>query len=201
MPRSLTFRIKKKEYLVTPQRVNRKKLYGWTEIVALDEDGRPCQLVSTDDTGSLIIAGGGTAIGILSPRGEWVERSSLKVVNEDGTPAELITSSYNSTITLTHTVTEEEFLDYSITDYYQLDNIPEEMPALIGDKIYIFDYTYLDSYETTPAFILASEGTLFMMLGYKNKFEMLCLGDCGIIDEDADDYIEIGDDDIDFTMF
>lgn len=201
MPRNLTFRIKKKEYLVTPQRVNRKKLYGWTEIVALDEDGRPCRLVSTDDTGSLIIAGGGTAIGILSPRGEWVERSSLKVVNEDGTPAELITSSYNTTITLTHTVTEEEFLDYSITDYYQLDNIPEEMPAMIGDKIYIFDYTYLDSYETTPAFILASEGTLFMMLGYKNKFEMLCLGDCGIIDEDTDDYIDIGDDDIDFTMF
>lgn len=201
MPRNLTFRIKKKEYLVMPQLVNRKKLYGWTEIVALDEDGRPCRLVNTDDTGSLIIAGGGTAIGILSPRGEWVERSSLKVVNEDGTPAELITSSYNTTITLTHTVTEEEFLDYSITDYYQLDNIPEEMPAMIGDKIYIFDYTYLDSYETTPAFILASEGTLFMMLGYKNKFEMLCLGDCGIIDEDTDDYIEIGDDDIDFTMF
>ena len=65
----------------------------------------------------------------------------------------------------------------------------------------MFDYTYLDSYETYSAFLMVSENVLFMLVGYKNKFEYLCLGDCEVIDEDQDDYIEINDDDIDFSMF
>lgn len=200
MARELTFKLKKKEFTAIPKKVERKKLYGWTEIVATDENGNPCNLVNTDDTGTIIIPKGGTSLGILSSEGEWVDRSTLKTVKTDGTPAEIIPSSYSITISLSKKVSEEEYLDHSITDFYQLTTDPSFVKA-IGDDIYIFDYIYLDGYETTPAFLMGSEGNLFMLLGYKNKFEMLCLTDCKIADEDDDDYIEVTEDDIDFTMF
>lgn len=200
MARQLTFRIKRKEYTVIPVKIDRKKLYGWTEIIALDEQGRTCNLVSTDDTGTLIIPKGGTALGMLSSDGKWVERTQLKTVRQDGSEAEIIPSSFSVVIPLKQKVTDEEFLDYSITDFYQLDNVPDDLLKAIGDDIYTFDYTYLDSYETTPAFLMVADATLFMLLGYKNRFDMLCLGECSIVDDD-DDYIEVTDDDIDFSMF
>lgn len=200
MPRQLTFKIKRKEFSIIPVKIDRKKLYGWTEINAEDENGKKCTLVTTDQTGSLIITKGGTSIGILSPENEWVDRSSLITVNEDGSPAKIKPSSYSTIIELKKKVSEEEFLDHSITDFYELTDSPAEFVKLVGNDIYIFDYTYLDSYETTPAFIMAANGILFLLSGYKNKFEYLCLGDCETIDEDNDDYMEI-DDDIDFTMF
>lgn len=200
MARQLTFRTKRKEYTVIPVKIDRKKLYGWTEIIALDEQGRTCNLVSTDDTGTLIIPKGGTALGMLSSDGKWVERTQLKTVRQDGSEAEIIPSSFSVVISLKQKVTDEEFLDYSITDFYQLDNVPDDLLKAIGDDIYTFDYTYLDSYETTPAFLMVSDATLFMLLGYKNRFDMLCLGECSIVDDD-DDYIEVTDDDIDFSMF
>lgn len=200
MARQLTFRIKRKEYTVIPVKIDRKKLYGWTEIIALDEQGRTCNLVSTDDTGTLIIPKGGTALGMLSSDGKWVERTQLKTVKQDGSEAEIIPSSFSVVIPLKQKVTDEEFLDYSITDFYQLDNVPDNLLKAIGDDIYTFDYTYLDSYETTPAFLMVADTTLFMLLGYKNRFDMLCLGECSVVDDD-DDYIEVTDDDIDFSMF
>lgn len=200
MARELKFRIKRKEYTLIPVKIDRKKLYGWTEIIALDEQGRVCNLVSTDDTGTLIIPKGGTALGMLAPDGKWVKRSQLKTVKQDGTEAEIIPSSFSVVIQLKEKVTDEEFLDYSITDFYQLNNVTDDLLKAIGGDIYTFDYTYLDSYEATPAFIMVSNGTLFMLLGYKNKFDMLCLGECSVVDDD-DDYIEVADDDIDFSMF
>lgn len=200
MARQLTFRIKRKEYTVIPVKIDRKKLYGWTEIIALDEQGRTCNLVSTDDTGTLIIPKGGTALGMLSSDGKWVERTQLQTVRQDGSEAEIIPSSFSVVISLKQKVTDEEFLDYSITDFYQLDNVPDNLLKAIGDDIYTFDYTYLDSYETTPAFLMVADATLFMLLGYKNRFDMLCLGECSVVDDD-DDYIEVTDDDIDFSMF
>lgn len=200
MARQLTFRIKRKEYTVIPVKIDRKKLYGWTEIIALDEQGRTCNLVSTDDTGTLIIPKGGTALGMLSSDGKWVERTQLKTVRQDGSEAEIIPSSFSVVIPLKQKVTDEEFLDYSITDFYQLDNVSDDLLKAIGDDIYTFDYTYLDSYETTPAFLMVADATLFMLLGYKNRFDMLCLGECSVVDDD-DDYIEVTDDDIDFSMF
>lgn len=200
MARELRLRIKRKEYPVVPIRIDRKKLYGWTEIIAQDEQGQTCRLVNTDDTGTLIIPKGGTALGILSPKGDWVERTELKSVNEDGSPAILIPSSYSKAISLRKTVADEEFLNYSITDFYQLGQVTDSLIKAVGKDIYTFDYTYLDSYETTPAFVMVSEGSLFMLLGYKNNFNMLCLGECGTA-EGGEDYIEVTDDDLDFSMF
>lgn len=200
MPRELTFRIGKKEYAAVPEKIDRKKLYGWVGILALDEEGRPCRLITTDQSGTLLIPTGGTGMAVLSSSGDWVDKSELVTVKDDGSPATIFPSSYSVVTSLDEHISLEEFLDYSITDFYLL-QADEGMRNKIGDRIYRFEYSYLDSYEPTTAFLLVADDELFMLLGYENRFEMLCLGDCEAPGEPDDDYIDVTDDDIDFSMF
>ena len=115
MARTLTFSINDAEYAASPTKIDRKKLYGWTETLALDDHGNECKLVNTDETGTYIIPKGGTGLGILSQDGKWVNRSQLQALNQDGEPAETFPSSFSVTIKLEQKVTPEEYLNHSIT--------------------------------------------------------------------------------------
>jgi hypothetical protein len=205
MARALTFKAGDREYPANPTLIDRKKLYGWTENLALDDEGNECKLVTMDESGSLIPKGG-TGLGILSPEGNWVERSQMKTVNLDGTPADLLPSSYNVTVELTEKVSEEVFLNHSINSFYQLDNIEPELIEWIGNDIYCFNYCYKDSYEGKPAFLLVAEDAeknpkLFMMIGIRNEIEMLSLEQSSFIEEDVDQEDEGDADEMDFSMF
>ncbi len=202
MARELAFIIKNKEYKANPVKIDRKKLYGWTKIVAVDDNGDECKLVSTDDTGTLIIPAGGTGLGMLSPEGKWVERSELTAVDNDGEAARLQASSFAGANKLEEKISVEEFLDHSITDFYELENSDKAFIKVIGNDIYMFEYSYHDSYEKSPAFLLVADGRLYMLTGYKNVFNMLCLGECGTPGEEEDllDYDD-STDNLDFTMF
>ena len=202
MARSLTLSIGEREFVVEPVKIDRKQLYGWSEVRAYDDAGRECMLVSTDATGTVIIPKEGIALGIMSD-GHWVERRELKVVNRDGTDAELVQSSYSRVNLLTDKVTDEEFLDCSVTGFYHLPGADADLVAAIGDDIYRFDYCYLDSYETSPAFLMTStvdgQAELFMFVGVQNDFEFIGLDDIGVGDDEAEEADE--SDDIDFAMF
>lgn len=202
MPRELRFKIKRKEFAAAVMKVDRRKLYGWTELMAADDKGNPCTLLSADESGKFIIPLGGTGIGILSDSGKWVERSELMTVNDEGKPLTLFKSSFDEVNVLQKKVTPQEFLDYDITDFYELEDPTTEMIKTVGKDIYSFQYSYNDSYSPSPAFVMAANGTLFLLVGAKNNFEFLCFGNCETIDDDEDDrLIEEGDEDIDFSMF
>ncbi|MCC8035509.1 MAG: hypothetical protein LIO77_06215 [Rikenellaceae bacterium] len=202
MARELTFKIGRKEFSASPTKIDRRKLYGWTELMAVDDEGDQCRLLTTDESGKYIIPLGGTGSGILSGDGQWVERSELQTVDAEGKPARMFPSSFNTVNVLSKKVKPEEFLDYSITDFYELTTATPDLIAAIGDRIYTFEYTYNDSYAPSPAFVMVSGETLFLMIGVKNIYEWLCFGDCENIDETHDDRIvDEGDGDIDFSMF
>ncbi|MDR3353337.1 MAG: hypothetical protein LBO00_10145 [Zoogloeaceae bacterium] len=198
MARKLTFSIGGVTHDAVPNKVERGKLYGWSETVALDDDGNECKAVSMDETGTLIIPKGGLGMGILSEDRKWVDRASLRVVTLDGEDAPLIKSSYEGVIVLEREVSAEEFLDHSITAVYQLAADPELVQA-VGEKIHAFTYSFRDSYEGSPAFVLASGGVLFMLVGYNTVFEMLSLNEFGAIEAD-EEAAEDEDDEIDFSM-
>lgn len=202
MARQLTFKIGRKEFTASPSKIDRRKLYGWTELMAVDDNGDPCNLLNADESGQYIIPLGGTGIGILSDTGEWIERSELKTVDENGKEATIYPSSFDTENVLKHKITPQEYLDYSITDFYQLVDASPEMVKAVGDAIYRFEYTYNDSYDPSPAFVLADRETLYLLIGVKNVYDWLCFGDCETIDPDHDDRIILeGDEDIDFSMF
>lgn len=199
MPRQLTFRLRRREFRATPLKIDRRRLYGWTEIEATDDAGEPCSVVSTDETGLLMIPPGGTAVGLLTPRGEWAERSELKSVTTDGKPAELLPSSYSTVIALAETVTPEVYFEHDITDFYQLTEIPDDLVGAVGDRIYTFRYCYAAGCEGSPAFVLAADGKLFLLVGERRAYEMVGYDEPGFIDPDAED--EGDAETVDFAMF
>lgn len=196
MPRQLTFAIRRSTYRATPVKVDRRKLYGRTEIEATDDAGGPCQVVSTDETGRLIIPRGGTAVGLLSPRGEWVERSELIAVDANGKPAALLPSSFDGAIALENRADPDLYLEHDITDFYLLEDAPQELVRAVGQDIFTFEYCYTSGCEGDPAFVLASGGKLFLLVGRRLRFEPVGYDEPGFVDEDAD-----ADDPVDFAMF
>jgi hypothetical protein len=205
MARELTFIVNGREHTSSPTKIDRKKLYGWTENIALDDEGNECQLVSMDESGTLIIPKGGIALGVVSGDGFWVQRSELQAVYEDGRPAELMPSSYSVPIELSKKVSVEEFLDYSIQSFYQMDGASDELINFIGNNIYSFTYCYRDSYEGKTAFLLTAvdenkNKNLFMMIGVLNEFEMIGLAQTSVIEEEPETEEE-EDTEMDFSMF
>jgi hypothetical protein len=198
MPKSLTFALNGKTFSLTPEKIDRKKIYGWQEKLALDDEGKECTLAYTDDTGVLVMPKGGVGLGIVSPEGEWVERSSLKARTLDGGDAALIPSSYDMPNELSRKVSGEEFLDYTITAAYYLGGNSAFCDAL-GDAIYTFEYIYREGYETTTAFVLQNKGSVFLLLGYDTGIEMLDLDQTADIDAE-DEGADEDEETIDFTM-
>lgn len=199
MARQLTFAIKRKKYQATPVKIDRRKLYGWTEIEATDDAGSPCEVVSADETGQLIIPRGGTAVGLLNAKGEWVERAELRTVTADGKPAKLLPSSFDREVALRQKVTSEEYLNHNITDFYELEDAPADLLKAIGQDIYTFSYCYTEGCEGFPAFVLVSGDALFLLIGQRLVFEMVGYDEPGFIDEDTED--EPADEEVDFAMF
>ncbi len=202
MARTLNFHMNGKEFSAEPTKVDRKKVYGYTEIVALDDENNECKLVSMDESGTLLIPKGGVGLGILSPELEWVERSTLKAVDTAGNDAPLIPSSYNQIIDLVEKATPEEFLDYSIKSFYQLDNISEEFLNELKSSIYAFTYSYRESYEGSKAFLIENEGIAFMLVGTLSPFEMVGLPELGVVEQPDDEEEEVDEEEeLDFSMF
>jgi len=200
MARALTFTLDGMAYAASPTKVDRKKLYGWTQTVALDDAGRECTLASMDGSGTFIIPLGGAGLGVLGPDKQWVERSSLKAVTLDGADAPLLPSSFDAPVDLARTATPDDLLDYNIVSVYELED-GDALAAALGDRIVAFDYVYRAGYTSNRAFVIGAEGAAFMLVGYKNEFEFVGLNQVDAIDEpeEADDSED--NDDIDFSMF
>lgn len=194
----LNFTLDGKEFNCEPTKVERSKIYGSTEKVILDDNDLPCKSVSMDESGTVIIPKGGTALGIVNDKMEWVTRSQLHVVNLQGEAVEQIPSSFSAPISLDKKVDAETFLDYTITTVYQLSGEFKELMAAIGNDIYTFSFNYRNSYDTNPAFLINNGEDLFMLAGYKNDFEFINLQETSVLDFEEE--AEEEDFDIDFSM-
>lgn len=201
MARTMSFSIAGRVFGVEPAKIDRRRLYGWSEVHAFDDDGNECTLVATDSSGTVIIPKDSIAMGLIDQDGRWVRRDQLKTVRLDGDDAELVESSYNRVNQL-ETASTRELLDCSVTSFYHLKDADTELIDAIGEDIYRFDYCYLKSYETSPGFLLVCEvdgnKELFMFIGTANHFEFIGLDELAVADEIDDDD---GDGDIDFSMF
>ena len=201
MAKPLTFNLGGNEYSLEPVRLDRKKLYGWTDKLVLDAGGNSCEAASLDETGTLLIPKGGSGIGIWDEKGQWVDRAQLVPTRPDGKVAEKIPSSFSAPIKLKETVTLEEFLDHKITAIYTMqgeENCPDFVKA-VSEAIYTFPFNYREGYQENTAFIVESQGELFVLVGQKMEFEFVGLEQAGLIDETEEDALE-GEESMDFSM-
>lgn len=203
MAKPLSFVFKNTEYQLEPVKLERKKLYGWTEKAVYDPDGQNCKLISIDATGSVLIPSGGLGQGIVDEQGCWVERSELMVVDVDGNPAAILPSSFDAPIQLEQTVTVEDFLDHYITAIYTMqgeENCPDFVKAIAEGPIYTFDFNYRASHDPSAAFLMENGGEVFLLVGKKGQFDFVGLDQAGFLEDDLGDEESDDDDSFDFGM-
>ncbi len=203
MAKELIFSIDGQEYPFGIRKLDRKKLYGWKETVAVDKEHNECIKATLDATGSFVIPKGGIALGTVDSAGDWVESSAIRAVTSSGEEAPKIQSSFDAPIELLKTVPVETYLDYFIDTVYILES-EGDYAALAAQikgsgEVYQFIFSYRTDYQASDAFLIESNGTLFVLAGKKCEFEYLGLEEISEVSEEVEDD-EFGDDDFDFGM-
>lgn len=141
MAKELLFNLCGATYGSTPIKLERKKLYGWTSLVATSRNGDVCNSAYLSPDDALIIPSGGLKLGTVNEDGCWIEKSDLTAYSEDGAQVlPLYPSSFDASIELNQKATAQEFLDNEWESVYKLANA--DLSAAVGDDIYRFCFSY-----------------------------------------------------------
>jgi hypothetical protein len=197
MAKELKFTIAGTEYGAAPVKLERKKIYGWSDLVATDKSGEVCDSVYLSIDDALLVPSGGYKQGTVDDSGRWVEKSELTACDKDGNPLPQLASSFDAVIELKEKVSAEEFLDNDWEAVYQLVN--PDLAAAIGNDIYIFDFCYRAGVNHNYGYLMNATGGLFLFAGDKQEFPLLSLVEQTVIDEVEEVEEEI--DELDFSMF
>lgn len=200
MAKQLTFQLFNRDFSLEPLKVDRKKIYGWSETLVTNQNGSLCGAALLNDDGMTIAPSGATKPGMLSDDGQWVSRDELVALDGNGQEAKPVASSFDNVIELGDIVSLDDFLSMNIDTVYQLSGEDaEEIAAIIGKNIYGFDFSYRGGYQSSDACLLASGSDIFMLIGTKNEFPFVSIVEEGIIEEENPD--EEMEEEIDFNMF
>ena len=204
MAKELQFKLNGKDFAAAPVKLERKKIYGWTDIVATDKAGDVCGSAYLSPDDALIIPSGGLKQGVVNEDGLWVDKSELTAYNEDGTEVlPVLPSSFDAPIALKQKATIEEFLDNDWESVYQLVN--PDLATALGDDIYKFDFSYRGGTNHNDAYLMRAGGdlqspTLFLFAGDRQEFPLITLAEETTID-DTEEAVEEEIDELDFSMF
>ncbi len=199
MAKTLQFTIGGSTFDAAPVKLERKKLYGWTDTVATDEAGGVCVSAQLAPGGTLIVPPSGVKLATIDADGKWLEKSDLTPVDADGNQLTPVPSSFDAPIALDKKATDEEFLDHIWKAVYQLDNA-ELASAIDDDAIYAFPFSYRGGLSQDDGFLLKSSGTLFLFTGEKVEFEMIGVAEEGVLDDDDEEAPAEEEDELDFSM-
>ena len=197
MAKELTFTLSGTDYLATPVKLERKKIYGWSSLIATDKNGEECSSAYLSPDDAMVIPSGGFKQGTVDQDGKWVDKSALVAYGPDDQPMPTYPSSFDAPIILNKKVSVEQFLDNEWESVYQLVN--EELAAAIGQDIYMFEFNFRASTNHNDGYLMNTPGGLFLFAGDAEQFEWVALADQTTIDETEEVVEEI--DDLDFSMF
>lgn len=201
MAKDLSFVVGGIKYSAEPTKIERRKIYGWTETRASSVEKGDCRQVSLDSTGTTIIPSGATKLGMLREDGKWMDKGELQTQHADGTQAEIVPSSFDHEIELLQKVNEEYLLDHLISSVYQLSGDgAEALAKALGNDCYAFVFNYRADYKGESAVILSNGTTPFIYVGEMAVFNMIGLEDQSSIDE-TEEEVQEEVEDLDFSMF
>ena len=198
MAKELTFTLGGTDYAAAPVKLERKKIYGWTDLVATTKDGEVCASAYLSPDDALIIPSGGLKQGTVDDKGCWVEKGALTAYGEDGKPLPMQPSSFDAPIALAATATFDEFLDNDWESVYQIMNA--DLAAAVGDKIYKFEFSYRGGVNHNDAYLVNTPAGLFLFAGDKQEFPLVSLKEETTIDDNEEEPAEEIDE-LDFSMF
>lgn len=199
MARVLVFEIDGAQIEVGMEKLDRKKIYGWVDKKPVDVSGRTCYFGALSADGSHIFGPGCFEMGHMDEGGSWVERTELRAVDKAGHFLEKLESTFKRTITLDEQVPIETYLDYTAKLVYQLEASQDLIDQVRdADGIFRFPYNYMASFTPDDAFLIESEGNLFLVVGEPVGMEFVGPDQIFAAEEDEG---EEESDDLDFGMF
>ena len=199
MGRKAEFSINGQIIMAELNKVDRKKIYGWSTIEVFDQNGSKCKLAGLAE-GQFVMPSGSSALVSLNAKGEAVSKSTLVGVDSDGKKVEKVPSIYDQKVMLKE-ASVDEYLSMAVKSVYQL-QIEENKEALLTDlnsgKIYYFVFNYRADYEGDDAFLISNGNDVFAITGMKSDFEFIGLEDNEqeLVPEETQ-----VEDDLDFAMF
>ncbi len=199
MAKELVLKLAGADYGAAPVKLERKKIYGWTNTVATDKAGDVCSSAYLSPDDALIIPSGGLKQATVDEAGRWVDKSELTAYSEDGSKVlPILPSSFDAPIELKTKATSEEFLDNDWESVYQLVNA--DLSAAVGNDIYKFEFNYTKSTNHNDAYLMNTPGGLFLFAGDKQEFPLVSLAEETTIDDNEEPEDE-SIDELDFSMF
>ena len=203
MARDLKLSYQSKQYIFGIQKLDRKKLYGYTTIDVKDEKGLKCSLATVSDDGQHILAKGCVGYTYLNDKNEYVPSSSIKMVDKEGNPMEKIISSFDLEHIELQEASLDDYLRLYVKSVYQL-NVADEstdiaslLDVLKKCKVLYFKFNYRTDYDADDAFLIQNEDTIFMAIGQISDFKFIGLEK---VVEELIELEEEEDDDFDFGM-
>ena len=197
MARELIFTLGGADFAAAPVKLERKKIYGWTDTVATDKGGGVCNSAYLSPDDSLIIPSGGLQQGTVDDDGQWLDKAGLVAFGEDDKPLPELPSSFDAPIQLARKASVEEFLDNDWESVYQLVN--EDLAKAVGEDIYKFEFNFRAGVNHNDAYLINTPGGLFLFAGDRQEFPLLTLAEETVIDDNEEPEEEI--DELDFSMF
>lgn len=179
MPRTLSFSLGGNSIDFAMHKVDRSRLYGFKELLVLDEDGDPCELNTLAEDGKTLIGKGGTGIGYLDADRNWVEKSDLTAVDLEGNEIEPVPSSFSAPIELGEKADTEELLNHNIRLIYRLESeaLDDTLAKELGDgAIFKFPYSFRGGLEADAGFLMHNEdGEIFFLVGDSSSVQYVGL--------------------------
>ena len=184
-------------------KIERRKLYGYKRRVGIDAAGRECSSALLTQDGRHLLPAGATAELYLDEQGDVVDRKDIMVCDAEGKPLPKLPATTGAPQELLGPVTLEAILDCVITDAYQVDfeSLDGSLrPSLARGDIFRFTFRPRATHIDHPAFLLANEEGVFVLVGREAHFDFIGLGQTPPVVE-----IEDGDGEehfsLDFEMF
>ncbi len=204
MARPLRFRLGDQDFAAEPVRIDRSKLYGRVEAVAVDKYGDPLEKAVLDEDGATIVRATGT--GYLGAEGRWSARGDLLAVDEHGRPRPLLPSSFDETIELwpEGSVDLDEYFLHEIDHLYVLEGLDSGPVAALLEaegRLFSFPFLFRAGYESYRAFLVPKGERVFLAVGRRAVVDFIGKQNSSVIDEVLDE--ETADDEneeLDFSM-
>ena len=185
------------------KKVDRDKLYGYSDLEVVDDAGKPCELATLIGDGHSIVGKGGTALAYLTEDGQWRKKGELTAVGPDDKPIVPVKSTFDTPVSLDATATLDEYLSHNIHTIYHLtpDEVSEPLQAaLAAGTIFSFPFSFRGGLEASAGFLLQNaDGNPFLCVGARTDVEFIGLDEAAPAVADADEPLG-DDDDIDVNM-
>ena len=201
MARLASLKLNDKVFSAGLVKLDRKKIYGWTKLDIFDDEDQPCSLASISD-GQHVLPPGSTALAGFNKKGEYVSKSSLVGVDDNGKRVEKVPSIFVEPATLTKSDLDG-YLSLNVKSIYQLaitEGKEELLKLLEGGNIYRFLFNYRADYDADDAFLLTSEGEVFAVVGKQADLEFIGIENKEEEVPDDPEGEDLEDEDFDFGM-